>query len=192
MRIAITGGIGSGKSYVSKLLADFGIVVYDCDDAAKRLIRTSPTLQVSINETIGRDVFPSGQLDKTALSRYIVESEENTRKINSVVHPAVAEDFLKSGLEWLESAILFESGFYDRVKFDYIVCVSSPLELRISRLMSRDNLSREKVMEWIGRQMPQEEKVNRADFEIINDGLTDLKSQIAELVNTVNKNYKYK
>lgn len=192
MRIAITGGIGSGKSYVSKLLADFGIVVYDCDDAAKRLIRTSPTLQASINETIGRDVFPNGQLDKTALSRYIVESEENTRKINSVVHPAVAEDFLKSGLEWLESAILFESGFYDRVKFDYIVCVSSPLELRISRLMSRDNLSREKVMEWIGRQMPQEEKVNRADFEIINDGLTDLKSQIAELVNTVNKNYKYK
>lgn len=192
MRIAITGGIGSGKSYVSKLLADFGIVVYDCDDAAKRLIRTSPTLQASINETIGRDVFPSGQLDKTALSRYIVESEENTRKINSVVHPAVAEDFLKSGLEWLESAILFESGFYDRVKFDYIVCVSSPLELRISRLMSRDNLSREKVMEWIGRQMPQEEKVNRADFEIKNDGLTDLKSQIAELVNTVNKNYKYK
>lgn len=192
MRIAITGGIGSGKSYVSKLLADFGIVVYDCDDAAKRLIRTSPTLQASINETIGRDVFPSGQLDKAALSRYIVESEENTRKINSVVHPAVAEDFLKSGLEWLESAILFESGFYDRVKFDYIVCVSSPLELRISRLMSRDNLSREKVMEWIGRQMPQEEKVNRADFEIKNDGLTDLKSQIAELVNTVNKNYKYK
>lgn len=192
MRIAITGGIGSGKSYVSKLLADFGIVVYDCDDAAKRLIRTSPTLQASINETIGRDVFPGGQLDKAALSRYIVESEENTRKINSVVHPAVAEDFLKSGLEWLESAILFESGFYDRVKFDYIVCVSSPLELRISRLMSRDNLSREKVMEWIGRQMPQEEKVNRADFEIINDGLTDLKSQIAELVNTVNKNYKYK
>ena len=192
MRIAITGGIGSGKSYVSKLLADFGIVVYDCDDAAKRLIRTSPTLQASINETIGRDVFPNGQLDKTALSRYIVESEENTRKINSVVHPAVAEDFLKSGLEWLESAILFESGFYERVKFDYIVCVSSPLELRISRLMSRDNLSREKVMEWIGRQMPQEEKVNRADFEIINDGLTDLKSQIAELVNTVNKNYKYK
>lgn len=58
--------------------------------------------------------------------------------------------------------------------------------------MSRDNLSREKVMEWIGRQMPQEEKVNRADFEIKNDGLTDLKSQIAELVNTVNKNYKYK
>lgn len=192
MRIAITGGIGSGKSYVSKLLADFGIVVYDCDDAAKRLIRTSPTLQASINETIGRDVFPGGQLDKAALSRYIVESENNTRKINSVVHPAVAEDFLKSGLEWLESAILFESGFYDRVKFDYIVCVSSPLELRISRLMSRDNLSREKVMEWIGRQMPQEEKVNRADFEIINDGLTDLKSQIAELVNTVNKNYKYK
>lgn len=192
MRIAITGGIGSGKSYVSKLLADFGIVVYDCDDAAKRLIRTSPTLQASINETMGRDVFPNGQLDKAALSRYIVESEENTRKINSVVHPAVAEDFLKSGLEWLESAILFESGFYDRVKFDYIVCVSSPLELRISRLMSRDNLSREKVMEWIGRQMPQEEKVNRADFEIINDGLTDLKSQIAELVNTVNKNYKYK
>lgn len=192
MRIAITGGIGSGKSYVSKLLADFGIVVYDCDDAAKRLIRTSPTLQASINETIGRDVFPGGQLDKAALSRYIVESENNTRKINSVVHPAVAEDFLKSGLEWLESAILFESGFYERVKFDYIVCVSSPLELRISRLMSRDNLSREKVMEWIGRQMPQEEKVNRADFEIKNDGLTDLKSQIAELVNTVNKNYKYK
>lgn len=187
MFIAITGGIGSGKSYVCRLLKEKGIMVYDCDKAAKRLMRTDRQLQRQLSQTVGRDVFPEGQLDKALLSRFIVASEENALAIDEIVHPAVARDFMASGLEWLESAILFESGFYTRVPFDYVVCVTAPLEVRIERVMNRDNLTRKKALEWIARQMSQEEKASRADFVVSNDGEADLAEQIESILETINK-----
>jgi dephospho-CoA kinase len=190
MHIALTGGIGSGKSYVCRLLEDLNIKVYDCDAAAKRLILTLPKLQQELSLAVGRDLFEGGKLDKAALSRFIVESEDNNQKINSLVHPAVASDFLSSGYEWLESAILFESGFNKRVKFDFTVCVAAPLETRISRIMQRDNLTRGKALEWIARQMPQEEKAQMADFVIDNDGKKDIKIQVQKLLEIVNKQLK--
>jgi dephospho-CoA kinase len=83
----------------------------------------------------------------------------------------------------LESAILFDSGFDRRIHFDYIVCVSAPLEIRIQRVMNRDGISREKTMEWISRQLPQEEVLKRADFEIVNDGMEDIDEQILIVLN---------
>lgn len=187
MFIAITGGIGSGKSYVCRLLEERGIKVYDCDKAAKRLMRTDRRLQQRLSQTVGQEVFPDGQLDKALLSRFIVASESNALAIDDVVHPAVAEDFMSSGFEWLESAILFESGFYARVPFDYVVCVTAPLEVRIERVMKRDSLTREKALEWIARQMSQEEKASRADFVVNNDGEADLAEQIESILETINK-----
>lgn len=193
MRIALTGGIGSGKSYVCRLLKEKGIDVYDCDKAAKRLMRTSAGLQKALTEAVGEDVFPNGILDKALLSRFIVASETNAQKIDSVVHPAVAEDYVASGKEWLESAILFESGFHARVHFDFIVCVTASLETRLDRIMQRDSLSREKALEWINRQMPQEEKVALSDFVIDNGGEQDLSAQVDELLRKIdNNNYKLK
>lgn len=188
MFIAITGGIGSGKSYVCRLLKEKGIMVYDCDKAAKRLMRTDRRLQRQLSQTVGQDVFPEGQLDKVLLSRFIVASEENALAIDEIVHPAVARDFVASGLEWLESAILFESGFYTRVPFDYVVCVTAPLEVRIERVMNRDNLTREKALEWINRQMAQEDKASRSDFIIMNDGTADIMEQIDTILETIIKN----
>lgn len=190
MLIAITGGIGSGKSYVCRLLEERGIQVYDCDRAAKRLMRSSHELQQELSRTVGEEVFPEGQLDKALLSRYIVASEDNAQRIDAVVHPAVARDFMESQMEWLESAILFESGFYARVPFDYIVCVCAPLEVRIQRVMKRDNITREKALEWIDRQMSQEEKAEKSDFCIINDGEADLAEQIESMLETIIKNKK--
>ena len=95
----------------------------------------------------------------------------------------MARDFECSGYEWLESAILFDSGFDRRIHFDYIVCVSAPLEIRIQRVMNRDGISREKTMEWISRQLPQEEVLKRADFEIVNDGMEDIDEQILIVLN---------
>lgn len=187
-RIAVTGGIGSGKSYVCRQLADYGIDVYDCDAAAKRLMRTSLTLQRQLTDVVGQEVFPEGRLDKAVLSRFIVASDDNAQKINAIVHPAVARDFLSSDYDWLESAILFESGFYARVPFKYIICVTAPLEVRISRVMARDGLTREKAMEWINRQISQEEKVERSDFEIVNDGNVPLQKQIESILKIVNSN----
>ena len=183
MRVAITGGIGSGKSFVCKRLEAFGIKVYDCDAAAKRLMRTSSTLQRDLCRLVGDDVYVDGMLQKQVLAKFLLASEDNKQAVNQIIHPAVARDFECSGYEWLESAILFDSGFDRRIHFDYIVCVSAPLEIRIQRVMNRDGISREKTMEWISRQLPQEEVLKRADFEIVNDGMEDIDEQILIVLN---------
>lgn len=183
MRVAITGGIGSGKSYVCKRLEAFGIRVYDCDAAAKRLMHTSSALQRDLCRLVGDDVYVGGMLQKQVLAKFLLASEDNKQAVNQIIHPAVARDFECSGYEWLESAILFDSGFDRRIHFDYIVCVSAPLEIRIQRVMNRDGISREKTMEWISRQLPQEEVLKRADFEIVNDGMEDIDEQILIVLN---------
>ena len=173
MKTGITGGIGSGKSYVCKLLAQRGIEVYDCDAAAKRLIRTSPRLRQQLKALIG-------SLDKAAISRFLLASEKNQQAVNAIVHPAVFQDFEESGMLWMESAILFESGADKLV--DRVVVVTAPEEIRIERVMQRDGITREKALQWIARQWPQEQVKARADFEIINDGQADLNSQIERLL----------
>ncbi len=178
-RIAITGGIGSGKSYVCRLLEQQGIKVYDCDAAAKRLIRTSPELRRQLSDLIG-------SLKKADISRFLLASEENAQAIDAIVHPAVADDFLRSGLQWLESAILFQSGFDRRVPFDAVIVVTAPEEVRIRRIMLRDNISREKASEWIARQWPQEDVRQRADYEIINDGKQPISPQLDLLLKSLN------
>lgn len=180
MKIGITGGIGSGKSFVCKRLAEMGTEVYDCDTAAKRIIRTSADVREALTRLIGPETYRNGQLNKAAVASFLLASEENARAIDSIVHPAVAEDFEKSGAEWMECAIIYESGF-DRL-VDKVVMVSAPDELRIERVMRRDGISRDKVREWMGRQWPQDEVRRRADYEIKNDGIHDVDAQLKELL----------
>ena len=185
MLTAITGGIGSGKTFVSRLLRQRGIEIFDCDASAKRLMRSDQQLQRQLTAVVGEEVFPGGVLDKALLWRFIVASDSNAQLIDDVVHPAVALDFLASGCQWLESAILFESGFVARIPFDYVVCVTAPFEVRLARVMERDGISREKALEWIRRQMPQDEKARRADFVIVNDGSADLDEQIEKMLQQI-------
>ena len=179
MKVGITGGIGSGKSYICQRLAARGITVYDCDAAAKRLIRTSPTLQQQLIELIG-------SLEKAAISRFLLASEQNAKAIDAIVHPAVFQDFLDSGMEWMESAILFESGISELV--DKIVVVTAPEELRIQRIQKRDGISREMAQQWMHRQWPQEKVRSLADFEIVNDGISDIDAQIDTLLQQLSQN----
>jgi dephospho-CoA kinase len=181
MKIGITGGIGSGKSYVCRRLETRGISVYDCDSAAKRLILTSPEIRKGLTALIGPEVYLSdGKLNKKAVTQFLLSSEDNAKAIDAIVHPAVFRDFEQSGLQWMESAILFESGAYKLV--DRSVVVSCPDEIRIERVMQRDGISREKVLEWMNRQLPQEEVRRRADFEIINDGIADIDKQLNKIL----------
>ena len=183
MKVAITGGIGSGKSFVCRQLRDFGIKVYDCDDGAKRLLRSSTELQEKLMAVVGRDLYNNGILQKRILAEYILLSNDNAQRIDDIIHPAVAADFQRSGLDWLESAIFFDSGFDRRVHVDKVVCVTAPQEVRIARIMHRDGISRARALEWIGRQLPQDEVVRRSDYEIVNDGVCDLDSQINNILN---------
>lgn len=185
MKIALTGGIGSGKSFVCNLLRERGMEIFDCDSSAKYLMRNSDSLKSALKKAIGDDAYlPDGTLNKAYISRFLLESESNSNIINSIVHPAVAEHFLNSGLDWMECAILFESGF-DRL-VDKVVCVTAPLEIRIQRVMKRDNISRSQALEWINKQMPQEEIIIRSDFCINNDGSNSLANQIDSLLNRIN------
>lgn len=182
-KIAITGGIGSGKSYVCQLLAERGIKVYDCDAAAKRLMRTSLSLMDRLCKLVGHEVYDAdGHLQKRVLAAFLLASEENKQAVNNVVHPAVAQDFEESGLEWLESAILFDSGFHRRVSFDCIVCVAAPLSVRISRVMERDRIGLDKALQWIHAQMPQRELIRRSDYVVCNDGRSKIAPQLDRLL----------
>lgn len=187
MRIAITGGIGSGKSYVCQLLLKHGINVYDCDEAAKKLMQTSSSLQNQLKQLVGNDVCINNVLQKPVLAKFLLTSEENKQAVNNIVHPAVAFDYLSSGYEWLESAILFESGFYRRVNFDKVICITSPLSIRVLRVMQRDHISEEKALEWIHLQQSQEEMLSRSDYEIVNDGKENLEKQVNIMLNKIYK-----
>lgn len=181
-RIAITGGIGSGKSYVCSKLAERGIKVYDCDAAAKRIMTNDHTLQTKLSEVIGEDVVKDGVLQKPVLAKFLLASDDNKNIINDIVHPAVAADFMSSGYHWLESAILFESNFDKRVDFDLTVCVIAPEDVRIERIAKRDNISIEQAAQWLKSQMPQDEMAKKADFIIVNNGKSDLSTAIMSLL----------
>lgn len=187
MKIAITGGIGSGKSYVCRILEKQGIKVYDCDAEAKRLMRTDAELQTGLKKLVGKEVYSAdGILQKPVLAQFILTSEANKQAVNDVVHPAVARDFEQSDCEWMESAILFDSGFDRRTHFDKVVCVSAPVGVRLQRIMQRDHISQEKAQQWIDAVMPQEELIARSDYEIVNDGVRDVEAQVVHLLNLLN------
>lgn len=173
MKVGIAGGIGSGKSYVARRLAQRGIIVYDCDAAAKRLMR-SEAIQQQLQALIGC------KPDKQALTQFLLASQENASAINAIVHPAVFADFEESGYEWLESGIMYESGANRYV--DRVVVVTAPEEVRIERIMRRDGIDREKALQWIARQWPQERVRQLADFEIVNDGEQDIDEQLNNIL----------
>lgn len=176
MKIGITGGIGSGKSYICQRLKTRGIEVYDCDSAAKRLIRTSDSIRRQLTQLIGEDTYIGESLNKVAVARFLLASESNAHAIDHIVHPAVFQDFMDSGMQWMESAILYESGINKLV--DRVIVVTAPLEIRIQRVMQRDGITRENVEQWMQRQWSQEEVRKRADYEIVNDGIADIDAQI--------------
>ncbi len=184
IKIAVTGGIGSGKSFVCSRLAARGIHVFDCDASAKRLMRESDEVKNQLIDLVGEDAYIDGRLNKAAIANFLMLSDDNTSRVNSVVHPAVAKDFISSGLDWMECAILFESGFDQYV--DRVVCVAAPLEVRIQRVIQRDNISREKVLEWMSKQWPQEKVMADSDYIIMNDGIMDVDEQINMFMNILN------
>lgn len=188
MKIGITGGIGSGKSYVCQRLRLQGIEVFDCDSEAKRLMRTSEKLRTGLTALIGTDTYnPDGQLNKAAIARFLLASDVNAKDIDALVHPAVFEAFRSSGLDWMESAILYESGAVALV--DKVIAVVAPKEVRVARVMARDNIGRQQVEEWMNRQLSQDEVASKADFIIINDGVADIDKQINKVIEQCNKQF---
>lgn len=146
-------------------------------------MRSDVELQQRLRRLVGEDVYSAdGTLQKPVLARFLLASEANKLAVNDVVHPAVARDFEQSSFDWLESAILFESGFIHRTHFDKVVCVTAPEQVRVERVMARDHIDRSKALAWIHAQMPQQDIVSRSDYEIVNDGPSDVAEQVERLL----------
>lgn len=188
MIVGITGGIGAGKSYVSNMLRCMGYPVYDCDNAAKHIMTGDAEVCRSLIEVVGADAYTScGTVNKQAIAAFLFADEANAKKISAIVHPAVREDFLRwtedKDLCFMESAILFESGFDTLV--DKCVLVTAPIEMRIQRTMQRDGHSEQDVLRRINAQLGEDTLRLKSDFIIDNDGTKDLSVQIEDLLRTL-------
>ena len=184
LKVGITGGIGSGKTTVCKLFEALGIPVYYADDRAKWLMINDPELVEGIKSLFGEEAYlADGQLDRPFIAQKAFGDPALLQKLNALVHPAVAIDgerwhATQSGVPYTlkEAALLFESGSYRFL--DRVITVYAPVELRIRRVMERDGVAREAVTARMERQMPEEEKMEKADFVIYNDGSQSLVRQV--------------
>lgn len=196
--IALTGGIGSGKSVVARLLRVMGHKVYDCDERAKYVMTADSQLRQELVQLFGPETYHDApgqtapQLNRAYLSSCIFSDASLLSAMNACVHPAVARDLmaqyaLHDNREpfFFESAILFESGFDRLVPPTQVWTISAPLELRIKRAMQRDAAPRAKVLARIESQMPQDEKERRSDAIIQNDDLHSVILQVQQLLSTL-------
>lgn len=181
--VGITGGIGSGKTTVCKIFEVLGIPVYYADDRAKYLMHSNTALVNSLKETFGEEIYRNNQLDRAVLAAKVFNNKGELERLNSLVHPAVAQDALDWQMEHLdapytlkEAALLFEAGSYKAL--NKVIVVTAPLQLRIDRVTARDQVTAEQVMARINSQWPEEEKVSLADFVIHNDGQQELIPQV--------------
>ncbi|MDH6306649.1 dephospho-CoA kinase [Parabacteroides sp. PF5-5] len=186
IKIGLTGGIGSGKSIIADLFQVLGVPVYIADTESKQLTNTSPQIRNELTVLYGEDLYLDSGIDKKRLASIIFNDPEQLKLVNRIIHPVVNRHFLewaasrKTSLCVIETAILFESGF-DR-SVDFSLMVYAPLELRIERTLKRDKASREDIIRRINNQLPDEEKKERADYVIYNDGKSALIPQLAHLI----------
>lgn len=188
MVVGLTGGIGSGKSTVARLLQMLGCAVFHSDQAA-RDIYFDPVVKPQIEALLGKESYLSGgQINKAYISARIFGNKNTLQALNAILHPAVGIRFshfaaANAGkIIVKESALLIEAGLQGQA--DRLVVVAAPDELRIARVMQRDGLSREEVQKKLDSQMKQEEKIKLADAVLHNDEKQLLIPQVLSLFNS--------
>jgi dephospho-CoA kinase len=187
--IGITGGIGAGKTLVSSIIRKMGFPVFNSDFEAKQIISNSLTVRKEIIELLGEEAFNlDGTYNNGYVSKIVFENTHLLEKLNQIIHPRVREIFLRfinnsnSSLVFGEAASLFESGAYRN--YDSIILVSAPLELRITRCINRDNLTREQVLTKINKQWSDEEKMKFNPIVLKNNGESPLLDQLERIIYT--------
>jgi dephospho-CoA kinase len=183
--IGLTGGIGSGKSYVARLFIELGIPVFHSDQIAITAY-SSPPIRERILDLLGPDAYSGETINRNAIAQKIFNSADLLSRLNQIIHPWVEQEFIKwadnlSAHPYLmkESAILFEAGLAQ--KMDKIICVHSPDEIRIKRVITRDQSSRADIIKRMDSQWPQDKKMAMADFLIDNDGTKLVLPQILDI-----------
>ena len=189
LKVGISGGIGSGKSYICNLLEEKGFPVYNADARAKELMNSNPVIREALTEAFGEEVFIDNQLNRPFLANIIFNAPERREWVNSVVHPVVYADFAEwaneqtSNIVFQENAVMFDTGSY--LKFDKTILVFADLETRIRRTMLRDNSDRKDVQARINSQGNPEEHKKLADFVIDNSEGKDVEQQLEAILQSL-------
>ena len=175
IKLGITGGIGSGKTTVAKVFETIGVPVFYADDEAKKFLLRDAVKQQLVNLFGSKVINESGDINKTELANIVFNNKESLEELNALIHPLLMNEFVawsekknaeKHSYVIMEAAILFEAGF--DVYVDKVLCVSAPIETRISRVVKRDGVSKEQVLSRINNQMTDDERESKSDFIIHN------------------------
>jgi dephospho-CoA kinase len=187
VKLAITGGIGSGKSVVSRMMNILGVPVYDCDSNAKRLMVNDEFIVSELKRMFGEDCYEDdGTLNRQYIASCIFTDKQNIKRVNSLVHPVVKRDFESwatkqgSNVVAVETAILYESGIVESV--DKVLVVWAEKETAIKRTIERSGMSRVQVESRLNNQMSTDDLLLLSDYSLYNDGDEPLLPQVMELV----------
>ncbi|MFT6501800.1 MAG: dephospho-CoA kinase [Crocinitomicaceae bacterium] len=186
LRIGITGGIGSGKSVVSKIFESLGYTVFNSDLEAKRIINNDAEVRRELITVFGSEIYTEQGLNRELLAQQIFSDNSLREAVNKIVHPRVREAFDRlcssdsNSLIFNEAAILIETGAYKQ--FDKILLITANVECRIQRVMNRDSVSREQVQSRIDNQWSDDKKRDFSDFEIKNDDSQPLLIQVENFI----------
>ncbi|MFI1745890.1 dephospho-CoA kinase [Thalassobellus sediminis] len=189
--VGLTGGIGSGKTTVAKEFEQLGIPVYIADEQAKKLMGRSKIIKRKLMQLFGVDAYINDALNKLFIANIIFNDKTYLQKMNAIIHPRVAKHFQK----WVakqeapyvikEVAILFENEGYKQC--DFVITVTAPIDLRIKRLLKRDNTTEAKIEAIMNNQLTDEEKIKRSHFVIENISLDSTKEQVIKVHNKILK-----
>jgi dephospho-CoA kinase len=195
MIVGLTGGIGSGKTTVAKFFKDYGIPVYIADEEAKKLMARSKVIKRKLVQLFGEKVYVNNTLNKPFIANIIFNDKSYLQKMNAIIHPRVARHFEKwvvkqnSPYVIKEVAILFENGGYKNC--DAVITVTAPKEIRVKRLLNRDNTTLEKIEAIMKNQWTDEQKLELSDYSIENITLENTKKQVSKIHAQIIGNLKF-
>ncbi len=190
--LGLTGGIGSGKTTVSKMFTDLDVPVYNADYEAKKLMQNSLGLKDQIINLLGDNAYKNNVLNKNFISKKIFKDASLLKKINLIVHPAVIDHYKNwfsaqdSVYVVKEVAILFEIN--SQKNFDFILTIIAPKSLRIQRIIKRDKKSIKDIEAIISNQLPVSKQLNNSDFVIHNSDINETRKRVYDIHNEIIKN----
>lgn len=187
--IGLTGGIGSGKSTVLELFKKLGTAVFIADVEAKKIMHTNVELREQINKLFGELAYVNNELNRSYIASIVFKNKNKLAALNKLVHPKLRDHFdefvknLDMDIVIYEAAILFESGS-DKM-CDYIITVTANFEDKIERVMKRDNVSREQILERMNHQLNDDIKINNSHFIVVNNYLKDTELQVSTIYDLI-------
>ena len=193
LRVALTGGIGTGKSTASKILMELGAFIFDADREAKNILKNNETIQSELIAEFGTDIMSGDEnIDNNKLARIAFQDQDHQLRLNSIIHPYVFQEIdknfdvvLENGAHDIfvvDAALIYESGADTHM--DYVIVITALLKIRMERALQRETLTRDEILKRIDLQWSEEEKIALADFVIHNDGTEkELRDSVTDIYN---------